>query len=67
MPQLSKYTTLIGAGELVGLTEGAIRAAIRRGELATEDTHDGRVRLLRVAAVHRWAERRSRRSREDRP
>jgi hypothetical protein len=55
------WCTQTEAARLCGLTEGAIRAGIRREELAPETTAGG-TRLLRVVDVLRWAQGRIRRS-----
>ena len=53
---LDQYCTYVGAAELAGCTEGAIRAAVGRGELVPEQSsNDPRVRLLRVDRVKAWA------------
>ena len=52
---VTNSVTTAGAAELASVTEGAIRAAIRRGELTPVETHCQRARLLSVAAVRKWA------------
>lgn len=48
------YLTFTGAADRKGLSEGAIRAAIARGELVPVPTACGRVKLLKVADVDKW-------------
>ena len=49
----AQFALRTGAGRLVGLTEGAIRAAIARGELATYEAADG-TRLVYVPELLAW-------------
>lgn len=53
--QISDYCGIPVAAELAGVTVAAIRAAIKRGELATSEPHGGKPTLLVVDDVRRWA------------
>jgi len=53
-PQAVPYLTNVGAAERKGLSEGAIREAIKRGDLTPLPTACGRLNLLSVAQVDRW-------------
>ena len=48
------FLTIKGAADRVGLTEGAVRAAIKRGELELVPTACGLARLLRMEDVEGW-------------
>ena len=54
--QVTKSVTIAGAAEIAGVTEGAIRAAIGRGELPDPTRSAcGRAKLLPLTAAEKWA------------
>lgn len=63
MAHIKDSLTYTGAAELVGVTEGTIRAAVRRGELPVEASNDGRVSLIPRAQVVAWGKHRPKRGR----
>ena len=53
-PRVVPYLTNVGAAERRGVTEGAVRQAIRYGHLHPVTSACGRVKLLRVRDVDKW-------------
>jgi excisionase family DNA binding protein len=60
----AEYLTSAGAGRLLGVTPGAIRAATDRGRLKVAATASGGLRLYRREDVERYAAARTRTSRK---
>ena len=54
-PRSTDWHTVADAAAAASKTEGAIRAAIRRGELTVHNTKGGKGKLLLVADVEKWA------------